>query len=109
MKLVTYALLSCFLSDETPESVRNLAGTMAIILQVVLLALFNCRQFYILFRQLRIQWKRQTRKQYDLFSTPRTRSTAACTEIESLNGSILHTEFINDLRPSPNERAAFAG
>jgi hypothetical protein len=54
MKMVTYALLSSFViapHDVAPE-VQDLVGTIALVLQVTLLLLFNSRQCYILYRQL---------------------------------------------------------
>lgn len=64
MKMVTYALISSFLTPSTDESLQDFVGTLVIILQVMLLVLFNSRQLYILYKQTKYLWElRQDRLQ----------------------------------------------
>ncbi|KAJ0404257.1 hypothetical protein P43SY_000657 [Pythium insidiosum] len=53
MKMITYALISSFLTSSTTRGVRDAVGTLVILLQVTLLMLFNSRQLYILYNQMR--------------------------------------------------------
>jgi hypothetical protein len=53
MKMITYALISCFLTKSTDASTRNFVATLVIVLQVTLLLLFNSRQLHILYKQMR--------------------------------------------------------
>jgi len=53
MKMLTYALISSFLTSSTEMSLQNFVGTLVILLQVALLLLFNSRQLYILYKQMR--------------------------------------------------------
>ncbi|POM58995.1 Hypothetical protein PHPALM_36279, partial [Phytophthora palmivora] len=64
MKMVTYALISSFLTPSTDVSLQNFVGTLVIVLQVILLILFNSRQLYILYKQTKYLWElRQDRLQ----------------------------------------------
>jgi hypothetical protein len=64
MKMVTYALISSFLTPSTDEGLQNFVGTLVIVLQVTLLVLFNSRQLYILYKQVKYLWEvRQARLQ----------------------------------------------
>ncbi|KAG6610927.1 Carbohydrate-binding protein [Phytophthora cinnamomi] len=64
MKMVTYALISSFLTPSTDERLQDFVGTLVIILQVTLLILFNSRQLYILYKQMKYLWElRQDRLQ----------------------------------------------
>ncbi|OWZ18812.1 Mucin [Phytophthora megakarya] len=64
MKMVTYALISSFLTPSTDVSLQNFVGTLVIVLQVILLILFNSRQLYILYKQMKYLWElRQHRLQ----------------------------------------------
>ena len=86
MKMVTYAFLSCFLSASTPEGMRKFAGALAIVLQVTLLLLFNCRQFYIMFRHLQFFLRRQNSQlstPFHRFFTPRRVDQPAVTSVGS--------------------------
>ncbi|GLD99678.1 hypothetical protein PINS_up008404 [Pythium insidiosum] len=53
MKMITYALISSFLTSSTTPGVRDAVGTLVILLQVTLLMLFNSRQLHILYKQMR--------------------------------------------------------
>ncbi|KAG7399960.1 hypothetical protein PHYBOEH_007480 [Phytophthora boehmeriae] len=57
MKMVTYALISSFLTPSTEPDLQNFIGTLVIMLQVTLLILFNSRQLYILYKQLKYLWE----------------------------------------------------
>ncbi|GMF45919.1 unnamed protein product [Phytophthora fragariaefolia] len=62
MKMVTYALISSFLTPSTDENLQDFVGTLVITLQVTLLVLFNSRQLYILYKQMKYLWElRQNR------------------------------------------------
>ncbi|KAG7380021.1 Ferredoxin-fold anticodon-binding domain-containing protein 1 [Phytophthora pseudosyringae] len=64
MKMVTYALISSFLTPSTEVGLQNFIGTLVIVLQVTLLVLFNSRQLYILYKQMKYLWElRQNRLQ----------------------------------------------
>ncbi|KAG6969174.1 hypothetical protein JG688_00005435 [Phytophthora aleatoria] len=64
MKMVTYALISSFLTPSTEIGLQNFVGTLVIVLQVTLLVLFNSRQLYILYKQMKYLWElRQDRLQ----------------------------------------------
>ncbi|KAI9985748.1 hypothetical protein PInf_024513 [Phytophthora infestans] len=64
MKMVTYALISSFLTPSTEIGLQDFVGTLVIVLQVTLLVLFNSRQLYILYKQMRYLWElRQDRLQ----------------------------------------------
>lgn len=52
MKMLTYALISTFLTSSTEVSLQDFMGTLVILLQVGLLLLFNSRQLYILYKQM---------------------------------------------------------
>lgn len=56
MKMLTYALISSFLTASTQVTLRDFVGTLVILLQVALLLLFNSRQLYILYKQMRYMW-----------------------------------------------------
>lgn len=63
MKMLTYALISSFLTGSTEVSLRDFVGTLVIFLQVALLLLFNSRQLYILYKQMKYMWAlRQERR-----------------------------------------------
>ncbi|RLN62794.1 hypothetical protein BBP00_00004540 [Phytophthora kernoviae] len=57
MKMVTYALISSFLTPSTEPDLQKFVGTLVIMLQVTLLILFNSRQLYILYKQLKYLWE----------------------------------------------------
>ncbi|KAL4163413.1 hypothetical protein KRP22_014992 [Phytophthora ramorum] len=57
MKMVTYALISSFLTPSTEVGLQNFVGTLVIVLQVMLLVLFNSRQLYILYKQMKYLWE----------------------------------------------------
>ncbi|OQR98672.1 hypothetical protein ACHHYP_08225 [Achlya hypogyna] len=61
MKMVTYALLSSFVSATADSDVANIVGTAALVLQVTLLLLFNSRQLYIITKQATCLWHRVRR------------------------------------------------
>lgn len=64
LKMVTYALISSFLTPSAEVGLQNLVGTLVIVLQVTLLVLFNSRQLYILYKQMKYLWElRQARLQ----------------------------------------------
>lgn len=56
MKMLTYALISSFLTSSTEVALRDFVGTLVILLQVTLLLLFNSRQLYILYKQMGYMW-----------------------------------------------------
>lgn len=63
MKMLTYALISSFLTSKTEVALRDFVGTLVIFLQVTLLLLFNSRQLYILYKQVCYMWAlRQERR-----------------------------------------------
>ncbi|TMW65242.1 hypothetical protein Poli38472_009409 [Pythium oligandrum] len=64
MKMITYALISSFLTPSTDVGMRDCVGTLVIVLQVTLLLLFNSRQLHILYKQVRYLWalRQQTRQ-----------------------------------------------
>lgn len=64
MKILTYALMSSFVTKSSSESeLRHLVGSLVVLLQVLLLILFNSRQLHILYKQIKFMWQlRQQRK-----------------------------------------------
>lgn len=63
MKMLTYALISSFLTSATEVTLRDFVGTLVIFLQVTLLLLFNSRQLYVLYNQMKYMWAlRQERR-----------------------------------------------
>ena len=59
MKMLTYALMSSFLTTSTDILLREFIGTLVVLLQVTLLMLFNSRQLYILYKQMKMMWNIQ--------------------------------------------------
>ncbi|KAH9135933.1 hypothetical protein AeRB84_018748 [Aphanomyces euteiches] len=63
MKIITYALLSSFITTTVDPEVQEFAGMVALVLQIVLVVLFNSRQVYILFKQVKCLIVRRRRRQ----------------------------------------------
>lgn len=63
MKMLTYALISSFLTSATEVTLRDFVGTLVIFLQVTLLLLFNSRQLYILYKQMKYMWSLRQERQ----------------------------------------------
>lgn len=58
MKILTYALMSSFVTKSSTDSeLRHLVGTLVVLLQVLLLILFNSRQLHILYKQIKFMWQ----------------------------------------------------
>ncbi|KAL7678750.1 putative transient receptor potential channel Flc/Pkd2 [Plasmopara halstedii] len=57
MKMVTYALISSFLTPATDVTLQDFIGTLVIMLQLTLLVLHNSRQLYVLYKQTTYLWE----------------------------------------------------